>query len=36
MELKALSARAEQLSLEGKAKGFLIEGEDLTPIIGNE
>jgi hypothetical protein len=34
--LQDLSRIAEQLTLSKKPKGLLIEGEDLTPIIGNE
>lgn len=34
--LQDLSRIAEQLTLQKKPKGLLIEGEDLTPIIGNE
>jgi phospholipid-transporting ATPase len=34
--LQTLSSRALELNQQGKAKGFLIEGADLTPIIGNE
>lgn len=31
-----LGRRAEELSSYNKPKAFLIEGDDLTPIIGNE
>lgn len=31
-----LGERAEQLANEKRPKAFLIEGDDLTPIIGNE
>lgn len=34
--LKTLTNHAEELSRSGKAKGLLIEGQDLTPIIGNK
>ena len=34
--LKKLVAEANQLSEEGKPKGLLVEGSDLTPIIANE
>jgi hypothetical protein len=34
--LKSLTSAAQELSLSGKAKGLLIEGQDLTPIIGNK
>lgn len=32
--LRGLSARALELSSQGRPKSFLIEGQDLTPIIG--
>lgn len=34
--LQDLSKAAEQLTLQKRPKGLLIEGEDLTPIIGVE
>jgi magnesium-transporting ATPase (P-type) len=34
--LQDLTHIAEQLTIQKKPKGLLIEGEDLTPIIGNE
>lgn len=34
--LSELGRRAEELSEYKKPKAFLIEGDDLTPIIGNE
>jgi P-type E1-E2 ATPase len=34
--LQDLSRRAEALNAEKRPKGLLIEGHDLTPIIGND
>ncbi len=34
--LQDLSRIAEQLTLQKKPKALLVEGEDLTPIIGDE
>lgn len=34
--LRNISKEAEEATQNGQSKGFLIEGHDLTPIIGSE